>query len=414
MVDLLLAEGLPRSRHRQPRRRAAAEPRASQERAATSASTSATCGTWQPDDPLFTGASYVFHFAGIGDIVPSIERPIDYMSTNVHGHGARARSRPPRRGEEVRLCRVVVLLRAGAERARPRKTRRITPEYPYALSKLHGRAGGVPLGQRLQAAGELHPHLQRLRHALADLRRLWRGLRRVPRAEAHGQAVHAWSATARSGATSFTSRTSRAPFTAAATTNRSQRDLQPRRGQSADGQPAGRTARRRGRPSAEAPRRTGLHLGGHHARSAATSAGSRASRSRKVSQTMLANIEYWREAPVWDVGLHPGRPPRPGSHSSTKRRQKPRMTTRAEDERSRLRAQDQDAARSCARSSARGRAKKAVIMCHGTFDLVHPGHIRHLHLRQEQGGHPGHQSHVRLAHQQGATSVLLSRRICAR
>jgi bifunctional ADP-heptose synthase (sugar kinase/adenylyltransferase) len=22
--------------------------------------------------------------------------------------------------------------------------------------------------------------------------------------------------------------------------------------------------------------------------------------------------------------------------------------------------------------------KKKVIMCHGTFDLVHPGHVRHL------------------------------------
>src|SRR5438067_1905615 len=34
---------------------------------------------------LFRGAEYVFHFAGIGDIVPSIERPIEYMDTNVQG-----------------------------------------------------------------------------------------------------------------------------------------------------------------------------------------------------------------------------------------------------------------------------------------------------------------------------------------
>ncbi|HUR92440.1 MAG TPA: hypothetical protein VMY38_07180, partial [Gemmatimonadaceae bacterium] len=27
------------------------------------------------DDSVFKGAKYVFHFAGIGDIVPSIERP---------------------------------------------------------------------------------------------------------------------------------------------------------------------------------------------------------------------------------------------------------------------------------------------------------------------------------------------------
>ena len=39
----------------------------------------------QPEDPLIESADYVFHFAGIGDIVPSIERPVDYLSTNVMG-----------------------------------------------------------------------------------------------------------------------------------------------------------------------------------------------------------------------------------------------------------------------------------------------------------------------------------------
>src|SRR5258708_278707 len=38
-----------------------------------------------PKTPLFRDAGFVFHFAGIGDIVPSIERPIDYMDTNVQG-----------------------------------------------------------------------------------------------------------------------------------------------------------------------------------------------------------------------------------------------------------------------------------------------------------------------------------------
>ena len=31
--------------------------------------------SFAPDDAVFRGARYVFHFAGIGDIVPSIERP---------------------------------------------------------------------------------------------------------------------------------------------------------------------------------------------------------------------------------------------------------------------------------------------------------------------------------------------------
>ena len=37
------------------------------------------------DDTLFRGASYVVHFAGIGDIVPSIDKPVDYMAVNVMG-----------------------------------------------------------------------------------------------------------------------------------------------------------------------------------------------------------------------------------------------------------------------------------------------------------------------------------------
>src|SRR5438270_5685881 len=41
--------------------------------------------SYAPDDPLFRGVRYVFHFAGIGDIVPSIERPLEYMSVNVQG-----------------------------------------------------------------------------------------------------------------------------------------------------------------------------------------------------------------------------------------------------------------------------------------------------------------------------------------
>ena len=35
--------------------------------------------TLAPGDPIFSDCRYVFHFAGIGDIVPSLVRPIDYM-----------------------------------------------------------------------------------------------------------------------------------------------------------------------------------------------------------------------------------------------------------------------------------------------------------------------------------------------
>ena len=39
----------------------------------------------EPGETLFKNAAFVFHFAGIGDIVPSIEHPIDYMDTNAMG-----------------------------------------------------------------------------------------------------------------------------------------------------------------------------------------------------------------------------------------------------------------------------------------------------------------------------------------
>src|SRR3990167_1247358 len=41
--------------------------------------------TIKPDSLLFKEAHFVFHFAGIGDIVPSIEEPLRYMETNVLG-----------------------------------------------------------------------------------------------------------------------------------------------------------------------------------------------------------------------------------------------------------------------------------------------------------------------------------------
>src|ERR1700727_1174739 len=39
----------------------------------------------QPGSAVFKDAGLVFHFAGIGDIVPSIEQPLEYMSVNAQG-----------------------------------------------------------------------------------------------------------------------------------------------------------------------------------------------------------------------------------------------------------------------------------------------------------------------------------------
>src|SRR4051794_1178893 len=41
--------------------------------------------TLSSDSAIFQGVDYVFHFGGLGDIVPSIERPLDYTHANVSG-----------------------------------------------------------------------------------------------------------------------------------------------------------------------------------------------------------------------------------------------------------------------------------------------------------------------------------------
>src|SRR5579862_8413690 len=41
--------------------------------------------TLEPNSPLFAKCDYVFHFAGIGDIVPSIDHPTFYLGNNVQG-----------------------------------------------------------------------------------------------------------------------------------------------------------------------------------------------------------------------------------------------------------------------------------------------------------------------------------------
>ena len=55
--------------------------------------------------------SYVFHFAGIGDIVPSIERPIEYMDVNVQGTVRVLECARAAGVAEIRLRRVLLVLR---------------------------------------------------------------------------------------------------------------------------------------------------------------------------------------------------------------------------------------------------------------------------------------------------------------
>ncbi|HLZ99826.1 MAG TPA: GDP-mannose 4,6-dehydratase [Steroidobacteraceae bacterium] len=92
--------------------------------------------SYAPDDALFQGARYVFHFAGIGDIVPSIERPLEYMSANVLGTAHML--------ECARYAGVGKFVYAassscyGLAQVPTREDHPIDARYPYALSKYQG------------------------------------------------------------------------------------------------------------------------------------------------------------------------------------------------------------------------------------------------------------------------------------
>jgi UDP-glucose 4-epimerase len=90
----------------------------------------------EPEDTLFSDAQLVFHFAGIGDIVPSIEKPADYMDVNVQGtvrilEGAR----------RVGVKKLVYAASSscyGLADTPTTEDHPIAPQYPYALSKNQG------------------------------------------------------------------------------------------------------------------------------------------------------------------------------------------------------------------------------------------------------------------------------------
>lgn len=90
----------------------------------------------EPDTPIVADARYLFHFAGIGDIVPSIERPTEYMDTNVMG--------TVRMLEAARTAGVAKFVYAasstcyGLAAVPTREDHPIGPQYPYGLSKYQG------------------------------------------------------------------------------------------------------------------------------------------------------------------------------------------------------------------------------------------------------------------------------------
>lgn len=95
----------------------------------------------EPDDPLFASARSVIHFAGIGDIVPSIEAPSEYMEVNCQG--------TVKVLEACRAAKVGRFVYAassscyGLASVPTREDHPIVPLYPYALSKWMGERAAL-------------------------------------------------------------------------------------------------------------------------------------------------------------------------------------------------------------------------------------------------------------------------------
>lgn len=92
---------------------------------------------FDPGDALFSGARYVFHFAGIGDIVPSIEQPIEYMSANIQGT-ARMLECARHAGGVEKFVYAASSSCYGLADTPTTEEHPIRPLYPYALSKYMG------------------------------------------------------------------------------------------------------------------------------------------------------------------------------------------------------------------------------------------------------------------------------------
>src|ERR1700730_12634986 len=94
-----------------------------------------------PGAPVCKGVSRVFHFAGIGDIVPSIEQPLEYMSVNAQGTVQVLEC-----AREAGAARFVYAASSscyGLAETPTREDHPIRPKYPYALSKYHGEQAAL-------------------------------------------------------------------------------------------------------------------------------------------------------------------------------------------------------------------------------------------------------------------------------
>ena len=87
-------------------------------------------------DNIYKELDYIFHFAGIGDIVPSIDNPVEYMSVNTQGtvkvcEGAR-------HNNIKKLVYAASSSCYGLAKVPTDENAKISVQYPYALSKYLG------------------------------------------------------------------------------------------------------------------------------------------------------------------------------------------------------------------------------------------------------------------------------------
>lgn len=97
--------------------------------------------SFAPDDALFRGTRYVFHFAGIGDIVPSIEHPLEYMSANALGTAHMLEC--ARHAGVEKFVYAASSSCYGLAQVPTREDHPIDPRYPYALSKYQGEQAAI-------------------------------------------------------------------------------------------------------------------------------------------------------------------------------------------------------------------------------------------------------------------------------
>ena len=88
------------------------------------------------NDEIFTNVRWLFHLAGIGDIVPSIEKPLNYFHANSYGTARIAEA-----AREANIEKVIYAASSscyGLANVPTNELAPINPQYPYALTKYLG------------------------------------------------------------------------------------------------------------------------------------------------------------------------------------------------------------------------------------------------------------------------------------